>query len=203
MRVLLDTGAECSWLPAEVLASVGIHRRRKKAFTSADGRSIVRDVGYCILAAEGFETADEIVFGEPGDMCLLGVRTLEGFGVSVDPVAHRLVERPLIVAGNIASGVWAADKKLKSAGSGEPVFDVAGAWLLCAPSVSHPACYARRLCRTGARFGARRATPARPERWPVRPPLRDSRLCLRTDIRSITCALRRDSFEGFSFGVST
>lgn len=99
VRVLLDTGAENSWLPARLLAGIGIHPRRRKAFRSADGRVIVRDVGYCILAAEGFETNDEIVFAESGDMYLLGVRTLEGFGVSVDPVAHRLIERPLIVAG--------------------------------------------------------------------------------------------------------
>jgi predicted aspartyl protease len=110
VRVLLDTGAECSWLPAQVLASIGIHPRRKKAFVSADGRTMVRDVGYCILAAEGFETADEIVFAVPGDMCLLGVRTLEGFGVTVDPVAHRLIERPLIVAGSVATGVSAGGR---------------------------------------------------------------------------------------------
>jgi len=122
VRVLLDTGAECSWLPAEVLAGIGVQSRRKKAFRSADGRPIVRDVGYCILAAEGlptlrfpaiaprFETADEVVFAEPGDMYLLGVRTLEGFGVTVDPVAHRLVERPLIVASNVATGVRAGGR---------------------------------------------------------------------------------------------
>jgi hypothetical protein len=31
------------------------------------------------------------VFAQPGDMNLMGVRTLEGFGVMVDPLAHRLV----------------------------------------------------------------------------------------------------------------
>lgn len=110
VRVLLDTGAENSWLPAEILANIGVHPRRKKAFVSADGRTIVRDVGYCILTAEGFETADEIVFATPGDMCLLGVRTLEGFGVTVDRVARRLIERPLIVASNVATGVGAGGR---------------------------------------------------------------------------------------------
>ncbi len=101
VRVLVDTGAECSWLPAPMLAKVGISPRRSKAFRSAEGRIMVRDVGYCILAAEGFETTDEIVFAEPGDMLLLGVRTLEGFGVAVDPVEHCLIERPGIVAGSV------------------------------------------------------------------------------------------------------
>src|SRR5215472_9063289 len=72
VSVLVDTGAEFSWLPGELLAKIGIHVRRRRAFTTAEGRTVVRDVGYCILAAEGFETNDEIVFAEPGDLHLLG-----------------------------------------------------------------------------------------------------------------------------------
>ena len=45
------------------------------------------------MSAEGYETNDEIIFAEPGDLVLLGVRTIEGFGVLVDNVAHRLVPR--------------------------------------------------------------------------------------------------------------
>ena len=101
VRVLVDTGAENSWLPATMLARIGVHPRHRKAFRSAEGRIMVRDVGYCILSAEGFETNDEIVFAQPGDMLLLGVRTLEGFCVTVDPVEHRLIGRPSIVAANV------------------------------------------------------------------------------------------------------
>jgi hypothetical protein len=39
-----------------------------------------------------------VVFAEPGDMTLLGVRTLEGFGVLVDSIAHRFVATTTIVA---------------------------------------------------------------------------------------------------------
>ena len=41
---------------------------------------------------------DEVVFAEPGDMALLGVRTLEGFGVMVDNIAHRFVATTTLVA---------------------------------------------------------------------------------------------------------
>jgi hypothetical protein len=34
---------------------------------------------------------DEVVFGQPGDLALLGARTLEGFHARVDPRAKRLV----------------------------------------------------------------------------------------------------------------
>jgi predicted aspartyl protease len=104
VRVLVDTGSELSWLPAEVLANTGIQPRRKRLFRMADGRIMDRDVGFCILESEGFVTNDEVVFAQPGDMHLLGVRTLEGFGVTVDPLAHRLVATATLAA-TIASSI--------------------------------------------------------------------------------------------------
>ena len=102
VRVMVDSGSELSWMPAEALNKAGIGPRRKRRFRMADGRIMERDVGYCILEAQGFGTNDEVVFAEPGDMCLLGVRTLEGFGVVVDAIAHRLLSSVTIVAGAAA-----------------------------------------------------------------------------------------------------
>lgn len=99
IEALVDTGSELTWLPAAVLAAIGIAPRRKRSFSTATSQTVTRDVGYAILSAEGYETTDEVVFAEPGDMTLLGVRTLEGFGVAVDPIAHRLVAQTTIVAG--------------------------------------------------------------------------------------------------------
>jgi len=95
---LVDSGSELTWLPADVLASVGITPRRKRMFATATQQKIEREVGYAILSAEGYETNDEVVFAEPGDMTLLGVRTLEGFGVMVDNIAHRFVATTTLVA---------------------------------------------------------------------------------------------------------
>jgi len=94
----VDTGSELTWLPADVLRVAGIAPRRQRTFLTATRQAVTRDVGYAILAAEGFETADEVVFAEPGDMPLLGVRTIEGFGVLVDNVGHRFVAQATIVA---------------------------------------------------------------------------------------------------------
>lgn len=101
VRVLVDTGSELSWLPAEVLSAIGLMPRRARAFRTADGKTIQREVGYGILAAEGCETNDEIVFAQPGDCQLLGGRTLEGFGVMVDPLAHRLVATSTLAASGL------------------------------------------------------------------------------------------------------
>ena len=98
LGALVDTGSELTWLPAEVLKGAGITPRRKRAFSTATKQRIEREIGFAILSAEGFETIDEVVFAEPGDMTLLGVRTLEGFGVMVDNLGHRLVAIATIVA---------------------------------------------------------------------------------------------------------
>jgi predicted aspartyl protease len=95
---LVDTGAELTWLPASLLRAAGIEPRRERRFVTATAEIVVRPVGYAILTAEGFETIDEVVFAEPGDAVLLGVRTLEGFGVAVDPIAHRFIAQTTIVA---------------------------------------------------------------------------------------------------------
>jgi predicted aspartyl protease len=98
VAALVDTGSELTWLPADVLKSVGITPRRRRVFTTPTQQKVEREVGYAILRAEGYETNDEVVFGEPGDLTLLGVRTLEGFGVMVDNIAHRFVATTTVVA---------------------------------------------------------------------------------------------------------
>jgi predicted aspartyl protease len=100
-NVLVDTGAELSCLPAAVLDAVGIVRRKKLQFRQADGSVFERWTGAAILYAAGTDTADEIVFGEPTDLVLLGSRSLEGLNLRIDPVAKRLTDAgpmPMAVA---------------------------------------------------------------------------------------------------------
>ena len=99
-EALVDTGSELTWLPKDLLIGINIAPVRKRNFTTATKQVVTRETGYAILSAEGFETVDEIVFAEPSDMALLGVRTLEGFGVIVDNIAHRFVATTTIVAAN-------------------------------------------------------------------------------------------------------
>jgi predicted aspartyl protease len=90
--LLVDTGAELSWLPQEVLARLGTAIAKKdQQFVMANGQAITRSIGYVILRAGCFETVDEVVFGQPGDMAILGSHTLEGFGAVVDPRRKKLV----------------------------------------------------------------------------------------------------------------
>lgn len=97
-EVLVDTGSELTWLPRDLLAGIKVTPVRKRSFSTATTQMITRETGYAILKAEGFETVDEVVFAEPSDLSLLGVRTLEGFGVMVDNIAHRFVATTTLVA---------------------------------------------------------------------------------------------------------
>ena len=98
IQALVNCGAELTWLPSDLLAAIGITPVRHLTFQTATDQTVQRSVGYAILRAEGYETIDEVVLAEPGDAVLLGVRTLEGFGVNVDYIGHRFVARPMSVA---------------------------------------------------------------------------------------------------------
>ncbi|MEO8620636.1 MAG: hypothetical protein ABI625_06200 [bacterium] len=107
--VMVDTGAELSWAPATVLESLGITRVKQIRFQHASGSVLERWVGYAIIHAEGTQTVDEVVFGEPGDLVLLGARTLEGMNFVVDLVGKRLVGAGPMMAGIAAQSALGID----------------------------------------------------------------------------------------------
>ena len=90
--VLVDTGAELSWVPAELLESLGVARNKQWRFRQADGTVLERWTGIVVVNLAGNRTGDDVVFGEPGDLVLLGSRTLEGLNLRVEPVTKRLVD---------------------------------------------------------------------------------------------------------------
>jgi clan AA aspartic protease len=89
---LVDTGAELTWVPANILEALGVDRLKAWRFRQADGTILERHVGSARVYAGGTVTTDDVVFGEPGDMVLLGARTLEGLNLKVDPRSKQLVD---------------------------------------------------------------------------------------------------------------
>lgn len=68
-------------------------------FIMANGQLVSRSIGFAILRVGKNLTIDEVVFAEPGDLLLLGVRTLEGLNLTVDPAKKKLVAaRPVPAA---------------------------------------------------------------------------------------------------------
>src|SRR5437870_939387 len=94
--VMVDTGSEYNWAPAELLAELGVVPVRVDRFETADGRILEREVGFCLFYAGGRSAAAAVVFAGPGDMVLLGAHGLEGLNLRVD-----LVRRELVAAGPV------------------------------------------------------------------------------------------------------
>jgi predicted aspartyl protease len=91
-KLLVDSGSEFTWIPKQSLKKAGIQLVKKdQPFQMANGQIIKRSIGYAIVRAAGFETIDEVVFAQQGDLSLLGSRTLEGFGAVVDAQRKMLV----------------------------------------------------------------------------------------------------------------
>ena len=91
-HALVDTGSEYTWIPSKTLEKISVNREKKDLlFTMANGQTITRSVGFAILRVDKLFTIDEVVFAEPGDMTLLGARTLEGLSLVVDPRKKKLV----------------------------------------------------------------------------------------------------------------
>jgi predicted aspartyl protease len=90
--MLVDSGAEFTWINRETLKKIGVKREKKDyTFVMANGQQIIRPVGFAVLHVSGALTIDEVIFGEPGDLEILGARSLEGMNLRVDSRAKKLV----------------------------------------------------------------------------------------------------------------
>ncbi len=101
-NLLVDTGSEYSWIQENTLDGIGVTREKNdQRFVMANGQIVTRSTGFAILRIDDAFTIDEVVFAEPGDLTLLGARTLEGMNLTVDPSRKRLVASgPLPAAGS-------------------------------------------------------------------------------------------------------
>jgi len=91
-KLLVDTGSEYTWISESKLHEIGVAREKKDVeFVMANGKTITRNAGFAILLIGENMTIDEVVFAEPGDLELLGARTLEGMGLAADPRRKKLV----------------------------------------------------------------------------------------------------------------
>ena len=68
----------------------------------ANGQTVTRDIGYALIKCGEFETVDEIVFANAGELQLLGSHTLDGFNAVVDAKHKRLVAAGPMPAASMA-----------------------------------------------------------------------------------------------------
>ena len=98
LEFLVDSGAVYSVVPTSVLRKLGIKPIDKKEFRLADGKKIVRKKGVALFRYNGLVGGADVIFGEKGDVTLLGAFTLEALGLALDPLKRELFEIPMILA---------------------------------------------------------------------------------------------------------
>ena len=91
VRVLVDTGATYSVLPADLAKRLKITEApRRLKVRLVDGRRKSMRVGTVFVRLLGREAADTALIGPPGIEPLLGVEALEALGLAVDPTSRKL-----------------------------------------------------------------------------------------------------------------
>jgi clan AA aspartic protease len=87
---LVDSGAQLSLLPLEIWRRLGLEPIDSRQFRLADGTLIERQVSECGLTIFEQSRHTPVILGEEGDEALLGVITLEEFGLVLNPFARTL-----------------------------------------------------------------------------------------------------------------
>jgi len=89
VKLLVDTKATYTVLPAKLLESLGIRVLGAVKLRLADGRVAARPLGEIGIEVEGFRaSATPVVFGDEG-VYLLGAVTMKQLGLAPDPVEKK------------------------------------------------------------------------------------------------------------------
>lgn len=95
---LVDSGAHFTVLPAAMVKALRLKPAYSQRFALADGRIMERPVGNATVRLDDREIIVPVVLGESGDGALLGVTTLESFGLMLDPFKRKLYHSKLMLA---------------------------------------------------------------------------------------------------------
>jgi predicted aspartyl protease len=72
-------------LPHEIWRRLGLSAKRSLTFVLADGRHVERAVSECFIELSQGEGHTPVILGEPDDLALLGMITLEQLGFVFNP----------------------------------------------------------------------------------------------------------------------
>lgn len=100
LKLLVDTGSTYTWVSRALLGRLGVHPTERRRLITIEGTVAERDAAEVLITLEGRTLHTVCLFGEAGDLDVLGAYTLEGFGLAVDPVQRRLI--PAILYGAVA-----------------------------------------------------------------------------------------------------
>jgi clan AA aspartic protease len=98
LEFLVDTGAGYTLLPMKTWKKLGLKSDRTERFRLADGSPIDRRMSECQITIDGRTGHTPVLLGEADDEALLGVITLEEFGLVVNPFTRQLQPMRMMLA---------------------------------------------------------------------------------------------------------
>lgn len=87
---LVDSGAFYTVLPKKIVDKLNLKPSFEQKFSLADGTTIARDISSAYITFKGRKIATPVVLGKASDSSLMGVLTLEAFGLILDPFERKL-----------------------------------------------------------------------------------------------------------------
>jgi predicted aspartyl protease len=91
VKLLVDSGAMYTSLPAPQLEALGLTPQWRVPAVLADGRHDEWPATEILMTIDGRSLHTTSLFGPVGSLPLLGAVSLEQFALSVDPLSRRLV----------------------------------------------------------------------------------------------------------------
>ena len=95
---LVDTGAHYTVVPELMAKKLGLKPSFVQKFSLADGRIMERKISAATVRLDDRELPAPGVIGEKSDSALLGVTTLEAFGMMIDPFTRQIYKSKLMLA---------------------------------------------------------------------------------------------------------
>lgn len=94
---LVDSGAAYTVVPGNIVSRLKLKPSFEREFILADGKKIKRLVGDARIRFGTEEITTPVVLGKNGDSALLGVLTLESFGLALDPFQRKLYRAKMML----------------------------------------------------------------------------------------------------------
>jgi len=90
LELIVDTGSTYTWIKRHKLENLGIRPMTRWKFKTIESKIIERDIGEAIIECLGERATRIVVFAEEKDIEVLGVDSLEGLRLEVDPITKQL-----------------------------------------------------------------------------------------------------------------
>lgn len=95
-KALVDTGATWTVIPREIAERPGLEIIGRKRVPTADAE-VQLDHSFAYVEYEGRESVGDVVISDTYPGVLIGVLTLEGMALAVDPKSGKLIDSELLL----------------------------------------------------------------------------------------------------------